>query len=101
MKQEHQQDCPLCKTFSPFVYADYEKRKHFYCGGCGEFQISERAEKKLAEASIQWRQQYAEMAKKSNETSVLVIVVPSVPREPGVGYPSLEGKFIPRHQLPR
>lgn len=99
MKEIHNQDCPLCSGPAEFQFVDYVNRKHFRCKSCIEFVISVRAEEKLADSARQWRHQYAEAAKKSNEEEILVITIPSVVKEKGVTNPAIQVEFVLRSTL--
>ena len=99
MRQIHNQGCPLCSCAAEFQFADYENRKHFRCTNCTEFVISVRAEERLADSIPQWRSQYSEMAKKSNEEKILVITIPSVQKQEGVANPAIQGEFVLRSTL--
>ncbi len=53
MKPTISEKCPLCGTDAVFYYVDYEERKYFKCPSCTKFQITRRADSKLAEAPQQ------------------------------------------------
>lgn len=99
MRQIHKQECPLCSGTAEFQFVDYENRKHFHCNNCTEFVISIRAEERLANSIPQWRSQYSEMAKKSNDEKILVITIPSVQKQEGVANPAIQGEAVLRSTL--
>lgn len=70
-----QQLCVLCFEPAEFRWADHRKRKHFFCGTCVEYQITDTAEKKLTTASAEWRQGLSIKAKSLGPDTVLVIFV--------------------------
>lgn len=100
MKPLEDQTCPLCQKAAKFRLADYDNRKHFLCDHCTEFQISTGAEKRLAESIPEWRSQYSEMAKRAKDDHVLVITLPSGPKQEGVANPALVGAYVLRKDLP-
>ena len=100
MKPFNDHRCPLCQNAAKFKYADFENRKHFLCDNCTEFQISTRAEKRLAESIPEWRSQYSEMAKRAKDDHVLVITLPTEPKHEGVANPALVGNYVLRRDLP-
>jgi len=95
----HNQDCPLCSGSAEFQFIDYENRKHFRCKNCIEFVMSVRAEGRLANSIQQWRHQYSEMAKKSNQEKIFVITIPSIVKQDGVANAEIQGEFILRSTL--
>jgi transposase-like protein len=99
MQKTHNQDCPLCSGSAEFQFIDYENRKHFRCKNCTEFVISVRAEEKLKNSMQQWRQKYAEMAKISDEETILVITIPFVVKKEGIANPAIQGEFVLRSTL--
>lgn len=99
MQEINNQDCPLCSGYAAFRFIDYENRKHLRCKNCVEFVISVRAEKKLLNSVPQWRLQYSEMAKKSDEKQIFVITIPSVVRKEGIANPVIQGEFVLRSTL--
>lgn len=99
MRQIHNQNCPLCSGHAEFQFVDYKNRKHFRCLTCTEFVVSVRAEERLSNSIQQWRDQYSEMAKKSNDEKILVITIPSVAKQDGIANPAIQGKFVPRSTL--
>ena len=99
MEEIHNQECPLCSGSAEFQFVDYENRKHFRCKSCVEFVISVRAEAKLVNSGQQWRHQYSEMAKTSDEEQILVITIPSVVKKEGIANPAVHGEFVLRSTL--
>jgi predicted RNA-binding Zn-ribbon protein involved in translation (DUF1610 family) len=69
------QDCPLCQTAAEFQFADGQKRKHFFCPECTEFQISLGAEKRIRRAPSSWRAAASAKAKSGGKDRVLVILL--------------------------
>lgn len=94
------QACPLCKNSAEFDSRDHGNRKHFWCNTCIEFQISRVAENLLASSIPQWRSEYSEKAKQSNQTKVWVITKSDAPRQDGVAYEVLKGEYVLRSELP-
>jgi hypothetical protein len=100
-KPSHAQKCPLCANPAEFHYADYENRKHFRCSTCTEFQISVRAETRLAKAPPEWKAGLSARAKKRPHGYTLVITIPSGPRPEGTGYQALTDEYLRNADLPR
>lgn len=101
MKPLQDQACPLCQKAAKFRFADHDIRKMFFCEDCTEFQISHGAEKLLTESIPEWRSQYSEMAKRAKDDHVLVITLPTDPKQEGVASPALVGVYVLRKDLPR
>ncbi len=101
MGQPEKQNCVLCHGPAEYRWADYRKRKHFFCSTCIEYQITDTAETKLATAPSEWRQQYSEKAKSLGSDTVLVIFVPNVQKTEGTAYELLRGEPTARNKLPR
>jgi len=100
MIQHHKQNCPLCHSAAEYCFADYEKRKHFRCPTCVEFQITDTAEVKLNAAPAAWRAEYSAKAREVVPDRVLCISVPSGMRSAGVAYEALRGESMERKDLP-
>ena len=100
MSQNHNQNCPLCNRPAQYCFADYNKRKHFYCEHCTEFQITDTAEGKLHTAPQQWRDELSAKAKKVGPDLVLSIFVPSGQRNEGVAHEAIRGEPTRREDLP-
>jgi hypothetical protein len=96
-----EQKCVLCGRPAEYCLADYDKRKHFLCQHCTEYQITDTAEAKLATAPQEWRDQFSKKARSLGPGTVLVIYVPPSPKPEGVAYESLRGEPTPRKDLPR
>ena len=94
MKTEPQ-TCPLCGANAVFYLVDHGNRKYFNCPRCSKFQISLRAEDRLAEAPEQMRQNYAGEARLTPPDHLLVIVVPSPPVSADI-----VGEYLPKSELP-
>jgi len=94
MKTEPQ-TCPLCGAASEFYPVDHGNRKYFNCPRCTKFQISLRAEDRLAEAPKQWRDSLAGKARLTPPEHLLVIVVPSPPASDAIS-----GDYVPKAELP-
>ena len=73
-----------------FYLVDHGNRKYFSCPGCTKFQISLRAENRLADVPGQMLKNYSEMARLTPRDHLLVIVVPS---------PSVAGDMIGEYLL--
>jgi hypothetical protein len=101
MKTIHTQSCPLCGNGAEYQFVDYDNRKHFRCRTCTEFQISVRAEQRLAESIPQWRADYSAKARQALEGFTLVITIPNTPKQEGVANPALIGEFVSNSELPR
>lgn len=97
-QHRHKQKCPLCDTPSEYQYADRNKRKHFFCPYCTEYQITDIAEKKLKTAPQEWRMNCSAKAKSIGPEMVLLIFVPAVQRIEGFLYESLRGKPMNREE---
>ena len=100
MGQTEKQNCVLCHQPAEYRWADYRKRKHFFCGNCTEYQITDTAERKLATAPSEWCNQLSEKAKSLGDSAVLVIFVPDVQKTEETAYESLRGEPTPRNKLP-
>ncbi|MBI4291291.1 MAG: hypothetical protein HY661_07430 [Betaproteobacteria bacterium] len=100
MEEIQNHNCPLCQRPAKFRFADYDNRKHFICDHCTEFHISVRAERVLADSIPDWRSQFSEKARQAKDDQVLVISLPSAPKQPGVANPALIGEFVLRKDLP-
>ena len=100
MKEIVSLNCPLCGHAAEYRGADYGRRKTFTCPNCTYFQISEQAERKVAEAPQQWRDDLSNKAKSSPEDQILVIVVPSKPSKSDGAYVSLSGKYVASTEVP-
>ena len=94
MKTEPQ-TCPLCGANAVFYLVDHGNRKYFSCPRCTKFQISLRAEIRLAEAPEKMRQNYSGMARSTPTDHLLVIVVAS----PLVAA-DIVGEYLPKSELP-
>lgn len=94
MKTEPQ-TCPLCGESAVFYLVDHGNRKYFSCSRCSKFQISLRAEDRLAEATEQVRQSYSGKARLTPPDHLLVIVVPSPPASANIA-----GEYLPKSELP-
>lgn len=99
MRPIYNQDCPLCSAPAEYQLVDYDECKHFRCKTCVEFVISQRAEELLANPFPQWQVQYSEMAKKSDDERILLITIPTIQRQEGVGYPALQVELVLRSTL--
>jgi len=97
----HAEKCPLCANPAEFHFADFENRKHFRCAKCTEFQISVRAEKRLAKSPAVWKANLSAMARKRPEGFALVITIPVGAPPEGVAYPALADEYVKNHDLPR
>ena len=100
MKETHSQPCPLCQQEAKYRFVDADNRKYFHCSSCSDFQISVRAETRLASAP-DWQQNYADMAWRHPEGFTLTVLLPTGPKEPGVATPALVGEFVKDSELPR
>jgi hypothetical protein len=100
MKETHIQQCPLCLGEAQYRFVDADNRKYFRCPSCTEFQISVRAEERLA-STPQWRSDYAEMSRKHPNGFTLTVLLPTGPKEPGVAIPALVGEYVKDDDLPR
>lgn len=100
MIQRHKQQCVLCNSPADYCLADHDKRKHFFCPNCTEYQITDTAEKKLETAPQDWRMQYSAKAKAIGPDLVLLISVPHVQKTEGIAYESLRGEPTRREELP-
>lgn len=100
MIKRYQQNCVLCGRPSEYCFADYEKRKHFFCDHCGEYQITDTAEGKLEAAPEDWRRQLSEKARNVGPDTVLSIFVPSGGRNAGTAYESLRAEPTALGNLP-
>jgi hypothetical protein len=89
------QPCPLCEAPAEFYLVDHGERKYFECASCTRFQISSRAEAKLAGAPQQWRADLAAKVQRTPAEHLLVITVPSPPAPE-----ALSGQFLPKSELP-
>ena len=94
MKTEPQ-TCPLCGAAAEFYRVDHGNRKYFKCPRCSKFQISLRAEDRLAEAPEQWRESFAGKARLTPPDHLLVILVPSPPASEVI-----VGEYLPKSELP-
>lgn len=94
MKTEPQ-TCPLCGAAAEFYPVDHGNRKYFNCPECAKFQISLRAEVRLAEAPRHWRDSFAEKARLTPPEQLLVIVIPSPPVSEAV-----TAEYVPKTELP-
>lgn len=88
------QPCPLCGAAAEFYSVDHGNRKYFNCPQCEKFQISLRAEDRLAEAPKQCRDSFAEKARLTPAEHLLVIVVPSPP-----ALEAITGEYVPKTEL--
>jgi hypothetical protein len=95
MKHAHSQNCPLCGNLAEYHFADYENRKHFLCSNCTQFQISKRAEFRVAKGPTQWRAGLARLAAKHPNGHTLVITIPT-----GDDHRALKDEYIENSQLP-
>jgi hypothetical protein len=100
-KPVHAQKCPLCENPAEFHFADYENRKHFRCAICTEFQISVRAEARVAKGPSEWRTGLSALAKKRPEGFTLVITIPNGARTEGTAYQALADEYVKNSDLPR
>lgn len=100
MIQRFQQNCVLCGRPSEYCLADYDKRKHFSCDHCSEYQITDTAENKLQSAPAAWRTQLSEKARSLGPDIVLSIFVPPGGRNAGSAYESLRAEPTARKDLP-
>jgi hypothetical protein len=100
MRETQKQNCPLCEKPAEFEFRDHRNRKHFWCNTCVEFQISRSAENRLASSVAEWRSQYSEKAKQSNEIHVWVITSVNTLKQEGVANEVLNGEYILRSKLP-
>ena len=89
------QICPLCGANAVFYLVDQGNRKYFSCPRCSKFQISLRAEVRLAQAPEQMRQSYAGKARLTPPDHLLVIIVPSPPVSA-----EIVGEYFPKCELP-
>lgn len=100
MAKRLQQNCVLCGRPSEYCFADYEKRKHFFCDHCTQYQITDTAESKLATAPDDWRGQLSEKARSLAPDIVLSIFVPPGGRNTESAYESLRAEPTARKDLP-
>lgn len=100
MADHRKQNCVLCDAPAEYCLADFGKRKQFTCSTCTEYQITDSAEEKLADAPNEWRQKFSEKAKSSGHDVVLSISVPSIQKSEGSAYESLRGELLKRADLP-
>lgn len=101
MAEIHDQDCPLCHQRAKYEDADHGNRKHFLCDRCIEFQISDGAERRLANSIPQWSAQLSELARTAPPDHVLVIALASGPKQDGVANPTLDHEYVVRSKLPK
>lgn len=94
MKAEPQ-TCSLCGANAVFYLADHGNRKYFSCPRCSKFQISHRAEGRLADAPEQARRNYVGKARLTPPDHLLVIVVSSPP-----DFADMVGEYLPNSDLP-
>ncbi len=100
MAERYPQNCVLCGRPSEYCFADYEKRKHFFCGHCTEYQITDTAESKLDSAPEGWRTQCSDKARSLGPDIVLSIFVPPGGRNADSAYESLRAEPTARNELP-
>lgn len=101
MKETTNQDCPLCGSAAEYILVDYGNRKFFRCPRCGLYQVSLRAEKVLGRAPQPWRDGYAQKAAQCPAGHVLVILVPSPPRNTDHAHAALSGSYVPLSDVPQ
>lgn len=99
MSQRHNQNCVLCNASAEYCLADSQKRKHFFCPKCTEYEITDTAELKLQSSTPEVRAQYANKASVVGPDMVLSIFVPSVQKVEGIAYESLRGEPTRREDL--
>jgi hypothetical protein len=90
------QACPLCQAAAEFQLADGEKRKHFFCSVCTEFQISLGAEKRIRRAPSSWRAATSAKAKSGGTDRVLVVLLVKAG-----GEEPLKAEWCAREKLPQ
>jgi hypothetical protein len=100
MKDTHSQSCPLCQSVAQFQFVDANNRKHYRCPSCTEFQISVRAESRLASVP-EWQRKYAGLARVHADGLTLTILLPTDVKEPGGASPELVGEYAKNADLPR
>jgi len=100
MTPTRSQNCPLCSNPAEYELVDHASRKQFFCINCTEFQISRRAETRLAKSPAQWKESLAKLAKAHPKGSSLVITVPTGPRPEGMAYQALVDEYVKNSALP-
>lgn len=76
--------CPLCGGLAQFEWRDNRHRKLFDCPTCGRFKLTTAAERRLAQAPRDWREQLSLLSQQSTEHRILLITrshpfTPTVP----------------------
>ena len=92
--------CPLCGDDAVFYFVDYEDRKYFNCPHCTKFQITRRAQSKLAEALKHWREQMSEWAQHTPAENLLVISLSPATMDRGRTTETFTHKYLPKSGLP-
>lgn len=67
------ENCPLCDKPSKYYFVDKGNRKFFHCEYCTDFQVYIYAEKRLASAPKEWKEQMSKASHDSDHERVLFI----------------------------
>lgn len=70
--------CPLCKRSAICTLHDCNVQKHVRCDNCMEFLITHPAEEILSQYPVAFLEQYAAIAKQSNDERLLFLQRPLV-----------------------
>jgi hypothetical protein len=101
MKENINQDCPLCASRASYYLVGQGNRKYFNCVKCRLFQISVGAEKVLIKGLQQQRDYYAQKVLEATEDNALVILLPELSDGLIDTGEALIWDFVPRAKLPR
>lgn len=73
MNASPQSSCPLCGCTSTLFQPNYESWGHYFCNGCGEFEISSLVESTVEKAVAKVRADLSSMAQELPEGRYLRI----------------------------
>lgn len=91
--------CPLCNRPSRYYYVDQKNRKFFHCEYCTDFQVYIYAEKRLASAPKEWKEQMSKASHDSDHERVLFITYSVDKSQPGNDF-VFRAEFHGRATLP-
>lgn len=90
-------ECPLCRSSAMLETSDFGKRRRYLCDNCGEFIITDTAERRLAESIQEFSAGVLDLAKSAPEGTILFIrMAPVHERQQGIGYRVFDHEYLPR-----